>query len=691
MKFLSLTLTNVFQHKELRHEFSPGITGVVGRNGSGKSNFLEALYFALSGKTSADTVKADMLGWGAPTGSTVFEFEHGGDSFTLQRRVDSSSVLLSSPSWDKPLRGKEANAFVEDALGTSFSGMYETCFTPQGGLISVLTMGHSQRMAFFQRLVRHATVERIRGKLSEAKTRIPLYLDRSDEIKGLRTLIDEQLAAKAAADAWLAESSSLEAEYSEKLPSVQATLALPTEEDKLKLLSEAEAGYSAAQEAVLRAQAQHSVEDCPACDPPTEAEENLAKLRMSFDDMTAKLEEEAGVIAQCKDDLQRLQEVPDPTPLQDQIASMTANLSRLQAAKDLYEAGECPTCLRKYEAYQTDLDQVTVSVHEAQLELDAAKQDSLTKAEEYKQYCTARAVLQNKESVASKSHAALLEQINNVSDAAKTFDLDAYMQNKNAYARFARYLQLKDRAESALQPYRVALAEAEDALQKANGLETCSKDAQKQCKEFLAAFEDIRARRIDAVADSARAEATIVSSKARLVQAENEQAQRTNSEAVWSFIEEARSVLHRDNLPKLVMQKILVGLNAQLDSYLSLFDTNFTAYINEEFDFMVSFSSKRTVSARALSGGQKVALALAFKFAAADLLAFQVPILVLDEPTVWLDDINKPKLASILSKAKSITERTSSEVLIATHEPLLMPAFSRIKDVSESGAYSDNR
>jgi DNA repair exonuclease SbcCD ATPase subunit len=688
MKFVSLTLTNVFQHTELRHEFSPGITGIVGRNGSGKSNFLEALYFALSGKTSADTVKADMVGWGASTGSTVFDFEHGGDSFTLQRRIDSSSVLLTSPSLDKPLRGKEANAFVEDALGTSFSGMYETCFTPQGGLISVLTMGHSQRMALFQRLVRHATVERIRGKLSEAKNRIPLYLDRSDEIKGLRTLIDEQLAVKAAADTWAARSSSLEAEYSEKLPSVRATLALPTEEDRLKLISEAEARYAAAQEAVLRAQSQQSVEDCPACDPPTEAEENLAKLRMSFDDMTAKLEEESNVVAQCCADLQSLAEVLDPTPLQDQITSLTADLSRLQAAKDLYEAGECPTCLRKYEAYQADLDQVIVSIHQAQLELDAVKQDSRNKAEAYKQYCKARTLLQTRESVAAEAHAALLDHISNVPDAAKVFDLDAYMQNKDAYARFARYLQLKARAEATMQPYQLALVEAEDALQKANGLETCSQDAQKQCKEFLAAFEDIRERRIAAIADSARAEATIASSKTRLVQAENEQAQRKSSEAIWAFLEDARGVLHRDNLPKLAMQKILVGLNAQLDSYLSLFDTNFTAHINEEFDFMVSFSSKRTVSARALSGGQKVALALAFKFAAADLLAFQVPILVLDEPTVWLDDINKPKLASILAKAKSITERTSSEVLIATHEPLLMPAFSRIKDVSESGAYS---
>ena len=56
--------------------------------------------------------------------------------------------------------------------------------------------------------------------------------------------------------------------------------------------------------------------------------------------------------------------------------------------------------------------------------------------------------------------------------------------------------------------------------------------------------------------------------------------------------------------------------------------------------------------------------------------------MVLAEPTGWLDEINKPRLAEVLTKAREVTEK-GVYVLVATHEPLLFPAFSRVFDVSE--------
>ena len=96
---------------------------------------------------------------------------------------------------------------------------------------------------------------------------------------------------------------------------------------------------------------------------------------------------------------------------------------------------------------------------------------------------------------------------------------------------------------------------------------------------------------------------------------------------------------------------------------------------------MSTFGSHTDKPVRHLSGGQKVALALAFKFAVSELLANQIPLLSLDEPTVWLDDINKPRLVELLEKAAEVAQ-SGVYVLVATHEPLLYPAFSQIEDVS---------
>jgi len=686
MKFVSLTLDNIFQHKDLYHEFQPGITGVVGRNGSGKSNFLDALYFAISGKTSSDTAKADMLGWAASSGSTTLVFEHGGRTFTLKRRVDSSAVTLSSPDMEKPLRSKEANAFMEDALGTSFSGMYETCFTPQGGLISILTMGHAQRMAFFQRLVQHSTVERIRAKISDARSKIPLYLDRSEEVGTLSETIKHQTQVREQSAKTIADSEALEEEYRKQLPEVQALLSSPTEDEKSKKVAQAVAQVAYLSKTLADLQSQHTPEPCPPCDPPTEEEENLYRQKDRLDLTSSSLLSASDRLEDLRNQLRQLPTVPSPGD--GLFSDKRAIVAKLSAQHDLCVAGVCPTCLRLHDAKDEEKDEAEASLDAARKELEKLSEEWEESNRAFNNNYIKRSGYKAEIASAERQVGHLLESVRTMQESLQGFDKDKYMQKKNAYAKFTQYLQLQARAEAQISPVQRKLDDARDSLLQAEAQVACSEESREKCEEFISNLKELESVRLKAIETKAAADATLAASRERLSAAQEEQSLRNKAEKVSSFLAEARTVLHRDNLPKLVMQKMLVGLNAQLDSYLSLFDTNFTAYISEEFDFMVSFPHKSNVSSRALSGGQMVALALAFKFAAADLLAFRVPLLVLDEPTVWLDDINKPKLASILSKAKSITERTSSEVLIATHEPALMPAFSRIKDVSASGAYA---
>ena len=59
MRFTDLTLTNFCQHKKRTVNFRYGITGITGRNGSGKSNLADpGFYFAVSGKTPAGINKS---------------------------------------------------------------------------------------------------------------------------------------------------------------------------------------------------------------------------------------------------------------------------------------------------------------------------------------------------------------------------------------------------------------------------------------------------------------------------------------------------------------------------------------------------------------------------------------------------------------------------------------------------------
>ena len=51
LTFRRLRATSFCQHKNLDVEFSPGVVGIIGRNGSGKSNLVKGLFRALTGKS----------------------------------------------------------------------------------------------------------------------------------------------------------------------------------------------------------------------------------------------------------------------------------------------------------------------------------------------------------------------------------------------------------------------------------------------------------------------------------------------------------------------------------------------------------------------------------------------------------------------------------------------------------------
>ncbi|MDY6765256.1 MAG: AAA family ATPase, partial [Halobacteria archaeon] len=63
MKFESLDLTNFRCYEDAHLDFTPGVTVIQGRNGSGKTSLLEACFTALYGSRAlgTDEVLADLI------------------------------------------------------------------------------------------------------------------------------------------------------------------------------------------------------------------------------------------------------------------------------------------------------------------------------------------------------------------------------------------------------------------------------------------------------------------------------------------------------------------------------------------------------------------------------------------------------------------------------------------------------
>lgn len=92
---------------------------------------------------------------------------------------------------------------------------------------------------------------------------------------------------------------------------------------------------------------------------------------------------------------------------------------------------------------------------------------------------------------------------------------------------------------------------------------------------------------------------------------------------------------------------------------------------------------KTAPDATILSGGEKIQLAVAFRFAAYCMFASKLGLLSLDEPTVYLDDENVGRFGDLLQQVKQIAQGMNLQVLIATHERSVIPFCDTVIDLGD--------
>jgi exonuclease SbcC len=128
-------------------------------------------------------------------------------------------------------------------------------------------------------------------------------------------------------------------------------------------------------------------------------------------------------------------------------------------------------------------------------------------------------------------------------------------------------------------------------------------------------------------------------------------------------------IYHRDGpVIKSIRTWVLTNVSSRAANYLSLFDVRVSDIRLEEKGRGISFECSyggRKVDSKRLSGGEKVALALAIRLAISDVLgAKKFGFFILDEPTVHLDSENKKKLQEVFASLG----RALRQTIIITHD-----------------------
>src|SRR6266851_3289941 len=193
MQLLRLRLVNFRQHADTELEFGPGITGIIGPNGSGKTSILEAIAWALYGVQAVRGDKDSIRRLGAKGRAGVevdLEFRLGAHEYRVKRGL--STAVLHQDGQVIANSLKAVTDKLERTLGMTHEEFFNTYFTGQKELAVMAALGKTERAAFLSRVLGYERLREAQERVREVRNAV------AAEVKGLEAGLPDSAGLAAA-------------------------------------------------------------------------------------------------------------------------------------------------------------------------------------------------------------------------------------------------------------------------------------------------------------------------------------------------------------------------------------------------------------------------------------------------------------------------------------------------------------
>ncbi|HIP65300.1 MAG TPA: hypothetical protein EYH08_02075 [Pyrodictium sp.] len=152
----------------------------------------------------------------------------------------------------------------------------------------------------------------------------------------------------------------------------------------------------------------------------------------------------------------------------------------------------------------------------------------------------------------------------------------------------------------------------------------------------------------------------------------------------YSDLKRIQKVLEPGGLPRLIRLKAKKIIEMLMQQFIMRFGVDALGVeLDSEYNvYLLTRDGKKSVTM--LSGGERIALALAFRLAIARALGGKLGVLILDEPTVHLDEERRRELVEILRQGPKLLG--VNQMIVVTHDRELEEAADTVVEVvKESG------
>jgi DNA repair exonuclease SbcCD ATPase subunit len=698
MRIEAVEIKNGCQHRAFKDEFGPGVIVIEGPNGSGKSNLIKLIVRGITGLAMNYGKKEDDLTFNETQGFVKVDFSVAGQKGTIMRNLKSASCKMTFGGRDYKTV-KEIDEAIFGILGISSKVMAEIVMAQQGKIESVLFQAPAERARSMQELFGTLQAEKLREILAEDLADTPIA-SRADTIRQLEDGLQVSIKGPLA-------------QAMNDLGAVRGVMLTPMD----KTYSEEVVRNYETQQANKMA-LDTSIRDEGECKSQLEKHDaRMAVLTKTYSDNLAVINDLRPLAQTIREKIasadknkmikglrdaaiRSLQEctaklsLPEP-----QCQASQANLDKarallntldneIQTLRTLVQSvgGKtvCPTCQQPVSAEL--IAAKTARLNELQPQAagvaNAVNQSESLIRSWTQQYAQWQADINN----ARTTHVKLQETIASLPEVTIPSDQELAL-DKETVGDFDALERAQARTQADLNNMQGFRATIADGLAKA----TERRKAVEQCQVAMGdmVLYQTSKEKLEKHNKAVLAEATLAgriatlqdqqkSTEAQISTLKAEEAKLEKVKEWRELLEKARQCLHRDQLPNLVAQSYIRALNGRLAKYLDMFEVPYTCKIGPEMDVVCAFSGGRKLPAERLSGGEKVMLGIAFRFAIYDLFASNLGLLILDEPTVFLDDDRIDCVYDLLEKVKSYSKSAGLQLIVITHEKRLAAVADRV-------------